>query len=156
MTTRQAQTAEDLLDEFDELKPRHGYECGCDACDQWERLRELVERVTASEGAQRIAAERMRQLEVEGCTRERDAEEHFMGQLASAAAAYAIHAARQEFGFDDPEQLDDDTPYEWPWDKRWWKPSDDPIRNLEKAGALIAAELDRRLASRADDEGESR
>ena len=32
----------------------------------------------------------------------------------------------------------------WPWDMKWWKPSDeDPIRNLVKAGALIAAEIDR-------------
>lgn len=32
---------------------------------------------------------------------------------------------------------------DWPWDEEWWKPSLDPIRNLEKAGALIAAEIDR-------------
>ena len=25
----------------------------------------------------------------------------------------------------------------------WWKPSIDPVRNLAKAGALIAAEIDR-------------
>jgi hypothetical protein len=31
----------------------------------------------------------------------------------------------------------------WPWDKERWKPSMDPKRNLVKAGALIAAELDR-------------
>ena len=31
----------------------------------------------------------------------------------------------------------------WPWDVSWWKPSDSPIRNLVKAGALIAAEIDR-------------
>jgi hypothetical protein len=31
----------------------------------------------------------------------------------------------------------------WPWDPSWWKPSPDPIRNLVKAGALIAAEIDR-------------
>ncbi len=36
----------------------------------------------------------------------------------------------------------------WPWGKSWWKPSDDPIRDLEKAGALIAAEIDRRLRLR--------
>jgi hypothetical protein len=34
-------------------------------------------------------------------------------------------------------------PSSWPWDYDWWKPSDDPIRNLTKAGALIAAEIDR-------------
>lgn len=31
----------------------------------------------------------------------------------------------------------------WPWDAKWWKPSDDPIKNLVKSGALIAAEIDR-------------
>ena len=33
--------------------------------------------------------------------------------------------------------------WDWPWAKKWWKPSDDPVRNLVKAGALIAAEIDR-------------
>jgi hypothetical protein len=33
--------------------------------------------------------------------------------------------------------------FDWPWSKKWWKPSSDPIRNLVKAGALIAAEIDR-------------
>lgn len=31
----------------------------------------------------------------------------------------------------------------WPFGQDWWKPSNDPIRNLVKAGALIAAEIDR-------------
>lgn len=33
----------------------------------------------------------------------------------------------------------------WPssWHPEWWKPSNDPVRNLVKAGALIAAEIDR-------------
>jgi len=31
----------------------------------------------------------------------------------------------------------------WPWEREAWKPSEDPIRNLVKAGALIAAEIDR-------------
>jgi hypothetical protein len=33
--------------------------------------------------------------------------------------------------------------FDWPWDASWWKPSNDPVRNLVKAGALIAAEIDR-------------
>lgn len=37
----------------------------------------------------------------------------------------------------------DGSPREWPWDASWWKPSPDPIANLVKAGALIAAEIDR-------------
>jgi len=31
---------------------------------------------------------------------------------------------------------------EWPFSSEWWKPAQDPIRNLVKAGALIAAEID--------------
>jgi hypothetical protein len=31
----------------------------------------------------------------------------------------------------------------WPWDNKYWKPSEDKVRNLVKAGALIAAEIDR-------------
>lgn len=31
----------------------------------------------------------------------------------------------------------------WPFNRKEWKPSSDPIRNLVKAGALIAAEIDR-------------
>jgi hypothetical protein len=32
----------------------------------------------------------------------------------------------------------------WPWDRAWWKPSpNNRIRDMEKAGALIAAEIDR-------------
>jgi hypothetical protein len=36
--------------------------------------------------------------------------------------------------------------HRWPWEPEGWKPSDDPIRNLVKAGSLIAAEIDRLLA----------
>ncbi|KKK77963.1 hypothetical protein LCGC14_2848290, partial [marine sediment metagenome] len=45
-----------------------------------------------------------------------------------------------------------DPPTRWPWDAKLWKPSkggdwiDDEIRNLEKGGALTAAEIDRLLA----------
>lgn len=35
--------------------------------------------------------------------------------------------------------------FPWPWATDWWKPSDDPITNLVRAGALIAAEIDRLL-----------
>ncbi len=33
----------------------------------------------------------------------------------------------------------------WPWEMAWLKISEDPVRNLVKAGALIAAEIDRLL-----------
>lgn len=54
------------------------------------------------------------------------------GELAIAAACYA-----RAHNVDEP-------PAEWPWPKGWWKPApDDRIRELAKAGALIAAEIDR-------------
>jgi hypothetical protein len=91
-------------------------------------------------GVERIAAERQRQIEAEGWTPEHD-DEHDMGQLAAAGAAYAMCAREQamEIG----GEFWSRKPKSWPWDAEWWKPSDDPARNLEKAGALIAAELDR-------------
>jgi hypothetical protein len=39
----------------------------------------------------------------------------------------------------------------WPLDPNLWKPSDDPIRNLEKAAAMLAAEIDRLIRARRED-----
>lgn len=97
-------------------------------------------------GIERIAAERKRQIEQEGWTPDHD-DEHDDASLAVAGACYAgmahyLNTARNEHQRQimteeaDPSVL-------WPWDERWWKPSADRIRNLEKAGALIAAEIDR-------------
>lgn len=92
-------------------------------------------------GAERIAAERQRQIEQEGWTPQHD-DEHANGELLGAALAYAVQVAQPAKG---------GRPVGW-WPKRWamswWKPSEDPIRNLEKAGALIAAEIDRQLRAR--------
>lgn len=43
----------------------------------------------------------------------------------------------------------------WPWREESFKPSDDQIRNLTKAGALIAAEIDRLHAMRSRSEQKS-
>ena len=95
----------------------------------------------ASEGVRRIAAERQRQIEEEGWTAEHDSE-HPLGEMAIAAACYA---AISSFGINVGVGLAEalGPPEMWPWAPEWWKPSADPIRNLEKAGALIAAEIDR-------------
>lgn len=85
-----------------------------------------------------IAEERERQETQEGWTAEHDAE-HTHAELTVAALAYATQAAGQIVA----ETEDVTPPGFWPWDVSWWKPSDDPIRNLVKAGALIAAEIDR-------------
>ena len=98
-------------------------------------------------GIERIAAERQRQIE-EGWTLEHDAFEHGGGELAWAAASYAL--AREDFYTDEA----DDCPSMWPWLPRDWKPCPgDRIRELEKAGALIAAEIDRLLRLEAKPEG---
>jgi hypothetical protein len=86
-------------------------------------------------GLQRIAAERKRQQEEEGWSKKHD-RSHSHGELAMAASVYAApDFARLYVGGDTR------IPRGWPlnWE---FKPTD-RIRELEKAGALIAAELDR-------------
>jgi hypothetical protein len=85
-----------------------------------------------------IAAERSRQVSQEGWTPEHD-DQHTDSEMVRAAVCYARRAAHQIAICDDwPVHLPDD----WPWDESWWKPTD-PLPNLVKAGALIAAEIDR-------------
>jgi hypothetical protein len=80
-------------------------------------------------GIKIIADERKRQIEAEGWDKEHDSQ-HRAGELADAAACYSR-----------PELVK----MIWPWDLKWWKPSEDRIKDLTKAGALIAAEIDRLL-----------
>lgn len=87
-------------------------------------------------GIELIAEERKRQIEKERWTPEHDAQ-HKDGSLARAAACYALAAVVNVRGRYFGDKVS------WPWDEKWWKPSKNPIRNLEKAGALIAAEIDR-------------
>ena len=88
-----------------------------------------------------IAAERDRQVNVEGWTIEHD-EEHDKGELAIAAACYALAGLHRRTGFD--EGGGTYVPVIWPWERAAWKPTpDDRIRELVKAGALIVAEIER-------------
>jgi hypothetical protein len=102
-----------------------------------------------SAGAELIAAERRRQVEGEGWTAEHDAD-HIGGVLGMAASAYTW-AAQLADSMDASDMTPADwkqwCPDYWPWDLADWKPSNDPIRNLVKAGALIAAEIDRVAAA---------
>ena len=95
-------------------------------------------------GVTRIAAERQRQVAKEGWTPEHD-DGHHTGALALAGMCYAKLAYLQASGIADDMAADAILDNEWPWRDASWKPSPDPIRNLEKAGALIAAEIDRLL-----------
>jgi hypothetical protein len=93
-------------------------------------------------GAELIAAERQRQMDVEGWTPEHD-DRHDDLELIAGADAYMV-AAGARLVHDSPiELMAEVPPPSWPWAASWWKPSDDPVRMLVKAGALIAAEIDR-------------
>lgn len=89
-------------------------------------------------GVELIAAERRRQVEQEGWTTKHD-DSHCEGEMIEGARAYLSAAFLAEVG----RTWHGDPPPTWPWNQSSWKPSDDPIRNLVKAGALIAAEIDR-------------
>lgn len=98
-------------------------------------------------GAELIAAERQRQLDVEGYNADHD-DSHDLGEIAEAAACYAtqqrVTELREIPGSPRSPAHKVRVPKSWPWYAEWWKPSpDDRVRELIKAGALIAAEIDR-------------
>lgn len=81
-------------------------------------------------GVQLIEQERKRQIEQEGYRADHD-DNHTEHELRHAAIAYILSAA------------EDDRAYHfWPFDGNI-KPGDSAIDDLVKAGALIAAEIDR-------------
>lgn len=100
-----------------------------------------------SPGARLIAAERLRQVEGENWSPEHD-DEHTDDELSYAATAY-LWVSRLCQMTTKPERLRLLRPETWPWDYASFKPSDDPVVNLTKAGALIAAEIDRLLRAKA-------
>lgn len=111
-----------------------------------ERAKDAEAAVSVSGGVAAIAAERRRQTEVEGWTPEHD-DAHGRGDMPRAAACYAWVASlggsvrELTAHFDTWHELPVFRTL-WPWDRKWWKPTD-PRRDLVKAGALIAAEIDR-------------
>lgn len=90
-------------------------------------------------GVELIAEERARQIAVEGWTPEHD-DAHDQGELAIAASCYCLVPGKRPL-----------VPYLWPWHLDWWKPTPlNRTRELVKAGALIAAEIDRLTRARPD------
>ena len=85
----------------------------------------------ASDALRDVAAERRRQIEAEGWTPAHD-DEHAAGEMAEAAACYALGAMFIS-GADD---------FIWPWELQWWKPKD-RRSNLVRAAALLLAEIER-------------
>lgn len=91
---------------------------------------------TTQTGVEMIAAERQRQVDVEGYTA--DVDRFQTAALAAAGACYATPAGLRE-----TKRSDSAIPRLWPWGAAFWRPTpDDRVRELVKAGALIAAAID--------------
>lgn len=116
----------------------------------------MIARDGTSEVLADVRAERVRQMHVEGWTEAHD-DQHAAGELARAAAAYAVHASvppetsfqvdvygRSLHGRDKHFRIGWFLPAHvlWPWDASWWKPKD-RRRDLVRAAALIVAEIER-------------
>lgn len=120
------------------------------------RIRRAADQLAAFDcpptGAGRIFAERLRQVREKGFHYLAD-DSYRSQQLARAAVCYALP-------YQDSRRLgpteDGIPPLEWPWPAVAWRPGqgvwidghvrlsiDDRVRELEKAGALCAAEIDR-------------
>lgn len=100
--------------------------------------------------ARDVLAERKRQIEAEGWKPESD-DVYDTGEMALAAACYAAHSAScaaikaphtARGVFVRTRSAQDFVGEMWPWSADWWKPSGHR-RNLEKAAALILAEIER-------------
>lgn len=95
-------------------------------------------------GIELINEERQRQINVEGWTAEHD-DRHNAGEMARAASCYAMQTVYGAIHAGTVDYLEAAPPagfLGWPWDEEWWKPKS-PVKDLVRAGALIAAEIDR-------------
>ena len=104
------------------------------------------------DGVDLIRKERCRQFIEEGYSIPNDYEDNSREELANAAAIYAMSLDYRKYKIDSQEDyLKGSTIFEniWPWSNVDYKPNNNPnyflgrIRELTKAGALIAAEIDR-------------
>lgn len=87
-----------------------------------------------------VLAERQRQISDEGWSIDHD-DEHDLGELARAGAAYAIHAPTHA-GLNKGKAIFGMAVAVWPWGREWWKPADFR-RDLVKGAALMIAEGER-------------
>lgn len=81
---------------------------------------------------------------------DRIAAEHAPEDLELAAACYAMPESFRLYGY---VQQTGATPHLWPLADKYWKPSTRE-RDLEKAGALLAAALDLRMRRAVGGEGD--
>ena len=110
------------------------------AMERVKALEEIVAlEVSMTKAAQDVCLERSHQQTREGWTYEHD-DEHFLGEMAAAAACYALYGNASTHQHNVGPNLTKDI---WPWSAEWWKPKDDKRKNLVRAGALIIAEIER-------------
>ena len=88
-------------------------------------------------GIELIAEERQRQIDKEGYDEEHDAKEP-INRMVACAISYAMY---------DIDELEAEA--WWSWDRKYYKPKD-RLRNLERAGALIAAAIDKLQAQKGE------
>ena len=105
-------------------------------------MKEINNPQALKSGIELIEEERKEQIERHGYVQGHD-DFHDVNEIAWAAVSYAM-----------PYGFQSDFPHNngniqlsrlafWPWDEEYFKPSNDRIKELKKAGALIAAEIDR-------------
>ncbi|HZV21141.1 MAG TPA: hypothetical protein VE986_06305, partial [Hyphomicrobiales bacterium] len=87
-----------------------------------------------SNAARDVLAERQRQIDVEGWSREHDDECHVWGELAQAAAAYALNALGGPLAKYLAEKA-------WPFEPLSFKPKN-PRADLVRAAAMIIAQIE--------------
>jgi hypothetical protein len=102
-------------------------------------------------GTDLITAERQRQIEVEGWDAQHDADHS--DELALAGACYALTREERDTETYIRHRTRTILSELWPWQDKWWKPvtpadgspksfAEARVRELVKAGALIAAAID--------------
>lgn len=113
----------------------------------------LLAQEETGEALAAIARERRRQVEAEGWSAEHDDYENQSHELCRAASRYLDVAAEKHllFRFTKIKRPD----FRWPFHSRWWKPSPARTRNLEKAGALTLAEMERLARAEQREGGEA-
>jgi hypothetical protein len=118
-----------------------------------ESILSRLERLEALGGAadldalEAVLAERIRQMEAEGWSPDWDDRERRRGQLASAAASYALSVAQKAVVHARTGSLDvkPSAPHAaWPFPMLAWKPAS-MRRMAVKANALLLAELARQI-----------
>lgn len=118
------------------------YPCKPDIFEQ------TYEQADNKNGIDLIRKERDRQINEEGWDINSDIKKHGDSELAIAGACYAL-PIRFRYVLRTTSSFKDETPDFWQWAGKWWKPTpEDRVKELTKAGALIAAEIDRLLNSK--------